>query len=133
LLRGFAGSSSSCGLARATRVVFDLLGLSRRKKLELQQAGGGGPDPQRCIRLCDYPSRTFVAASGLMSYPGSAREAYYLSARRLYRADSQMREARRPASPADHQSRIERQSQDWQGAGPRNPLTLLARTDEVIE
>jgi hypothetical protein len=57
---GLAGSSSSCGLARAARMVFDLLGFSgedqgKWNSMELVEAG---PDPQmhrvvrgRCMDL----------------------------------------------------------------------------------
>ena len=70
-----------------------------------------------------YSSRRFVAAGGLASYGGSITELLSPS-RRLYRADSQGRETRRPAGPAGNESRAVHQPQGRQGARPHRAAAV---------
>jgi putative tryptophan/tyrosine transport system substrate-binding protein len=67
-----------------------------------------------------YALREPVVASGLMSY-GTQPERCLSTSRHLRRADSQGREAGRPAGHAIHPIRIGAQPQDRQDARPRNP------------
>ena len=77
-----------------------------------------------------YRSREFAAAGGLMSYGSNLRRVS--PGRRLYRPNSQGREAGRPAGRAVHQIRARHQPQAAKALGLTFP-PLLALADEVIE
>ena len=67
-----------------------------------------------------YRLREFAVAGGLMSY-GNQHHRRLSPGRRLRRADSQGREAGRPAGHAVHQVRVRHQPQDRQDARPGIP------------
>jgi len=76
-----------------------------------------------------YPSRTFVAAGGLMSYAGNATEAYYQAG--IYTG----RILRGEKLPVQQTTRIELivNLRTAKTLGIDLPPTLLGRADEVIE
>jgi putative ABC transport system substrate-binding protein len=66
-----------------------------------------------------YQFRKFAKAGGLMSYGGSLTDAYRRM-ESLFRPDSQVRDARRSARPAVHESGVIHQPQDCHRARPRS-------------